>query len=172
MAESLYGLALDHLVIACVDVALTCQGQILLIQRSRYPHPSWWLVGGRMVAGEQPQQTAMRKVATEIGIQMLTAEQLQYIGTYSTCFALRHQPPQHHGSHTLNITFHAELTTAEREHIRLVPEEGLGWQWVDLKQVAAILDRNQVFDRALLHIIQDLQTVLASCQTASSPLHS
>ncbi|GAB4383643.1 MAG: hypothetical protein Kow00121_45860 [Elainellaceae cyanobacterium] len=154
-----YGMALDHLVIACVDVIFTHQSQVLLVKRNRYPHPSWWIVGGRMVAGEEPKQTAIRKAAAEIGIQTLEAASLRYVGTYSTCFAFRQQVPQDHGSHTLNITFHAELTSSERKQMRLYPNEHTTWQWVKLNQLEQILDRSQVMDQALLRIMQDLQTL-------------
>lgn len=165
LSEEIYGVALDHLVIACVDVALICQNQVLLVQRNRHPRPSWWIVGGRMIAGEDPKQTAIRKTAQELGLYELDADRLHYVSSYSTCFAFRHQAPQHHGSHTLNITYSLALTADEREKIVIHPDEHQTWRWMQLDEVIGLLDTNQVMDRALLSVMQDLQPFL-DCSTS------
>jgi ADP-ribose pyrophosphatase YjhB (NUDIX family) len=156
LPADLYGAALDHLVIACVDLVCTQQRQVLLVKRQRHPRPSWWLVGGRMVAGEAPQQTAIRQAAQEMDL-CLQSDRLHYIGTYSTCFAQRHQPPQHHGSHTVNITYQVELTAAERSHLRLHPDEQETWQWFELEQALRLFDTPQVLDQALLTVLRVAQ---------------
>lgn len=156
ISDQVYSNALDHLVIACVDVAFTYQGKVLLVKRNRYPRRSWWVVGGRMIAGEAPKQTAIRKVLRELSLQ-IDASRLQYVGVYSTCFAFRHQAPQHHGSHTLNLTYQTELTPLEQETIELHPDEHEIWQWVEMSEVSHWLDRHQEMDRALLQVIQDLR---------------
>lgn len=160
LPAEVYNIALDHLVIACVDVVFTYQNQVLLAQRNRYPRSSWWIIGGRMVSGEDPKQTAIRKAAQELGIESLSADRLQYIGCYSTCFAFRHQAPEQHGSHTLNLTYRAELTAHERENILICPAEHQTWQWFKLDQVVCLLDIEQTMDRALLRVMQDLQGCL------------
>lgn len=160
LAAEVYTAALDHLVLACVDIVPTHQGQVLLVQRNRYPRSSWWIVGGRMVAGEAPEATAVRKAAQELGLVHLKPDRLQYIGTYSTCFAFRHQTPQHHGSHTLNITYTVELTRSELEKIAVHPHEHETWQWFSITDALRLLNTDRTMDRALLRIVQDLQPFL------------
>ncbi|MBI4781809.1 MAG: NUDIX hydrolase [Oscillatoriophycideae cyanobacterium NC_groundwater_1537_Pr4_S-0.65um_50_18] len=160
MMADAYGMALDHLVITCVDLVLTYQNRVLLTQRQRPPRASWWLIGGRMMAGEAPTEAALRKASEEANLQDLTADRLRYVGAYSTCFATRHQPPQHHGLHSLNLTYQLELTEAEQGAIVLIPEEYSDWRWVEVTQVAAILaedvSSDAAIDQALLRVIQDL----------------
>lgn len=156
MPDEAYGIALDHLVFACVDIIFTCQREILLAKRNRYPRPSWWIVGGRMAAGEDPKQTAMRKAAQEANLQDLAASRFQCIGVYSTCFSLRQQKPEHHGSHSLNVTYQIELTAAERQQLALQSSEYDHWCWVDRDRVEELLNPKDEFDAFLLRVLQDL----------------
>jgi ADP-ribose pyrophosphatase YjhB (NUDIX family) len=155
--DATYGKALDYLVIACVDLVFLCKNQILLIKRNRYPRCSWWIVGGRMSAGENPQDAASRKALQEAGLDNLHPSRFKYVGVYSTCFAVRHQAPEHHGSHTLNVTYSVELTPTEKERIDLQQEEHSTWRWVELNQVENLLDLEDVMDQALLKVIKDSQ---------------
>jgi ADP-ribose pyrophosphatase YjhB (NUDIX family) len=154
--ESTYGLALDHLVIACVDLVFTTGTAVLLGKRHRYPRPDWWVIGGRMAAGESPQQAAIRKASQEAGLH-LEPDRLKWIGVYSTCFATRHQPPQSHGVHTLNLAYRVELTTPEQQHVVLSADEYVTWQWVELDQIANFLEGDRVMDKALIQMVQAAQ---------------
>ncbi len=164
LPTSVYGAALDYLVIACTDLVFTHNKQVLLAQRDRPPRASWWVVGGRMAAGETPVEAALRKAREEARLS-LTGDRLRCIGVYSTCFAMRHQPPQQNGVHTLNVTYQIELTTAEQAAIVLDAEEYSAWQWVDADKVGSTLaadnanhdpTNHDAMDQALLQIIQDL----------------
>jgi 8-oxo-dGTP pyrophosphatase MutT (NUDIX family) len=155
LATEVYSTALDHLVIACVDAVLICEQQVLLAKRNRYPRPSWWIIGGRMTAGENPEAAICRQVANETKLTGLQPDRFTFIGVYSTCFAFRHQPPSHHGSHTLNLTYQIELTAAEKAQIHLQADEHATWSWVNFDRLSSLLDGNQVMDRALLQILQD-----------------
>lgn len=154
LAIEVYSAALDHLVIACVDAVLTCEQQILLAKRNRYPHPSWWIIGGRMSAGESPQAAICRKVANETKLDF-QPDRFTFVGVYSTCFAFRHQPPQHHGSHTLNLTYQIELTASEKAQLQLQQDEHETWAWVNFDRLPVLLSSNQFMDRALLQILQN-----------------
>lgn len=174
LSEDIYSAALDHLVIACVDVVFTHQAHVLLVKRNRYPRRSWWIVGGRMRVGESPVQTAIRKTSQELSLHNIDASRLQYVGTYSTCFAVRHQPPQHHGSHTLNVTYWTELTAIEKEQITLHPSEHETWEWLAIDRVHELLctdhetdhhktdhhDADQEMDRALWRVILDVKRLM------------
>ncbi|MBW4695710.1 MAG: NUDIX hydrolase [Lyngbya sp. HA4199-MV5] len=156
MPEATYSTALDFLVFACVDLVFTHQHQILLAKRNTEPRSSWWLVGGRMVAGEAPTDTAKRKAQQEAQLDNLNADRFQYIGVYSTCFATRRQAPQHHGSHSLNVTYQIELTAEEREQVNLRSDEYDTWQWIDLEDVSSLLKLDDAMDQALLRVVSDV----------------
>ena len=157
MPEAAYGTALDFLVFACVDLVFTHHNQLLLAKRNTQPRSSWWLVGGRMAAGEAPTATATRKAWQEAQLADVAADRFQYIGVYSTCFAVRHQAPQQHGSHSLNLTYRIELTAKEKEQLKLRSDEYDTWQWVSLSEVVSWLNPNHALDQALLRVIHDLQ---------------
>lgn len=159
-----YSAALDHLVVACTDLVFTHKTQVLLAQRRRPPRPSWWIIGGRMAAGETPIEAALRKAREEAHL-ILTGDRLRCIGVYSTCFAERYQPPQRNGVHTLNVTYQIELTEVEQSAIVLDAEEYSAWQWVDVAEVGSVLapdsTKHDAMDIALLQVIQDLGYLLS-----------
>jgi ADP-ribose pyrophosphatase YjhB (NUDIX family) len=157
MSDDVYSTALDFLVFACVDLVFTYQNQVLLAKRNTAPRSSWWIVGGRMAAGEAPKATARRKAQQEAQLANLETSRLQYVGVYSTCFAVRHQPPQHHGSHSVNITYQIELTLQEKEQLRLRSDEYDVWQWFSVEEAKALLDTSEAMDHALLKIVESLK---------------
>lgn len=156
LPQPIYSAALDYLVFACVDLVLTHQTQILLAMRKTEPRRSWWIIGGRMTAGESPLATAQRKAAQEASLLNLEPSRFQYIGVYSTCFARRAQAPQQHGSHSLNITYQLEVTRSEHAQICLNASEYETWQWIDRPAIALLLNPTEPLDAALLRIMQDL----------------
>jgi len=157
LSQETYARALDHLVITCVDIALVFDSQVFLAKRRQYPRKSWWLIGGRMRAGESPLETAQRKLAQEAGLTV-TGDRLHYVGVYSTCFAIRAQPPQHHGSHSVNLTYQLQLTAPEKTQISLDPQEyEPDWGWFDFLQLQHQFDCQNPLDQALLKILGDLQ---------------
>lgn len=157
MPETAYSTALDFLVFACVDLVFTHRHQILLAKRNTEPRSSWWIVGGRMVAGESPKDTAIRKAQQEAQLANLNPDRFQCLGIYSTCFATRRQAPIHHGSHSLNVTYQIELTVLEKEQLKLRSDEYDTWQWMDLDHVNSLLKPDDAMDQALLRIVSDLQ---------------
>lgn len=158
MPEADYAVALDYLVFTCVDLAFCHQNQILLARRNRYPRKTWWIIGGRMVAGESPIATAQRKALEEAGLANLTDDRFQFIGVYSTSFAFREQEPMHHGSHSVNLTYQVELTEPETQSLQLIQTEyEADYRWVDLEQVMHLVDLEDSLDQALLAIVHDIE---------------
>jgi ADP-ribose pyrophosphatase YjhB (NUDIX family) len=157
LPTQIYSQALDHLVIACVDIVLTHQTEIFLAKRNYPPRPSWWILGGRMVAGEAPLAAATRKIKEEAALN-IAGDRLQFIGVYSTCFADRQQPPQQNGLHSLNITYQLEVTTIEKAHLKLSTTEYERGEWMSGDRICSLLDNQIVMDNALLQIVQDLST--------------
>ncbi|WP_242025442.1 NUDIX hydrolase [Leptolyngbya sp. FACHB-36] len=159
LPEDVYTRSLDYLVFACVDLVFTAGSQMLLAKRKTLPRASWWIVGGRMAAGESPKEAARRKAAKEARLEGLSDDRFRYVGVYSTCFATRQQPPQQHGSHSLNLTFQVELTVEEQQRMTLRSDEYDTWQWVERSEVSALLNANDGLDEALLQVIGDLAPV-------------
>ncbi|MDX2229093.1 MAG: NUDIX domain-containing protein [Leptolyngbyaceae cyanobacterium bins.349] len=161
MAESDYAAALDHLVLTCVDLVFLHQNQILLARRNRYPRKTWWVIGGRMVAGEPPIEAAQRKAVEEAGLAHLAGDRFRLVGVYSTSFAFREQAPTHHGSHTVNLTYLIELTAAEKAALMLTSAEyEADYQWIELDQVMHLIDPNDSLDQALVAIVHDVKKAL------------
>jgi ADP-ribose pyrophosphatase YjhB (NUDIX family) len=152
-----YSLALDYLVFTCVDLAFTWNDRIVLARRNQYPRKSWWIMGGRMVAGESPIAAAQRKASEEAGLNNLEPERFEYAGVYSTCFALRNQEPMQNGSHSVNLTYQIALTEAEKDQVKLNQEYDAAWKWVEFEAVNQLLDLNNILDRALFTILQTLR---------------
>jgi ADP-ribose pyrophosphatase YjhB (NUDIX family) len=158
MPEVDYSSALDHIVFTCVDIAFLHDNQLLLAKRNRYPRKSWWIIGGRMVAGENPIETAQRKAAEEAQLKDLAIERFQYIGVYSTSFAFREQAPSHHGSHSVNLTYQVMLSKPETHLLQLTSSEyDSDYQWVQLDQISQLTDASDPLDQALLQVVQDLR---------------
>lgn len=155
MSEEDYSAALDNLVITCVDVVLTLEGKVLLGKRNVYPRKTWWVIGGRMLPGEEPIYAAKRKLIDEAGID-IDVFRLKYIGCYSTCFAFRQQEPQRNGSHTLNLTYQLELKKHESQ-IELKNSEYETSRWFEIREIVDLLDPNNQLDKALLQVVKDLQ---------------
>lgn len=55
--------------IICVDMIVTDErGRYLLVRRKNHPlRGQWWVVGGRVLLGEHPEDAAHRKVFEEVG---------------------------------------------------------------------------------------------------------
>ncbi len=158
MSEVAYSSALDHLVFTCVDIAFLYGDRLLLAKRNHYPRRSWWIIGGRMVAGESPIETAQRKSSEEAQLHDLAAQRFQYVGVYSTSFALREQAPMHHGSHSVNLTYQVALSESETHRLQLTSREyDPDYQWLPLEQISALVDADSPLDQALLQMVQDLR---------------
>lgn len=152
LPKEVFSQALDHIVIACVDLVFTYQQQVLLAKRRTYPQKSWWVIGGRMIAGESPLAAAQRKAEQEAAL-ILTDDRCQYIGTYSTCFAQRQQAPQERGLHSLNITYQVRLTAPEKAALQLDTEEYDCWQWCTYPDVLRLVNPTKALNQALLNLL-------------------
>jgi ADP-ribose pyrophosphatase YjhB (NUDIX family) len=127
LPDDLYAAALDTLVIVCVDFIPLHDGKMLLSRRTRQPHPSWWVNGGRMRKGEVYGEAASRLMRDELGLRV-ACERFKLLGHYSLQWDTRAQAPQGNGCHTLSITHAIELTADEVDRISPCDEyDGLTW---------------------------------------------
>lgn len=158
LPTEVFAQALDHLVITCVDLVFSHQQQVLLAKRRTYPQKSWWIIGGRMIAGESPLDAAQRKAQEEAGLA-IAPDRFQFIGVYSTCFAYRQQSPQERGLHSLNLTYRVALTSSEHKQVHLEPKEYSEQQWYSHRQALSQLNAAQGMDRVLLHLLDRIYGV-------------
>jgi colanic acid biosynthesis protein WcaH len=106
--EPLYRQMLEHLPIACVDVAIVAQGSILLLKRTTPPAENqWWLPGGRVHKGETLQAAAVRKTQQEVGIDC------QISGIIYTGETIFEAGSNGFPLHTINICFLAHPLDSE-----------------------------------------------------------
>ncbi|MGB3495684.1 MAG: NUDIX domain-containing protein, partial [Elainellaceae cyanobacterium] len=149
-----YGQCLDYVVITCVDIVFFHRDQLLIGKRKTYPKRGWWIIGGRMYAGESPLEAVARKADQEANVQVDQSRFL-FVNAYSTCFATRQQEPQHHGLHSVNLTYTLTLTDQEAEQLRLTSSEYDEWAWVSLEDLRHRLDLADSLDQALWAIAYD-----------------
>lgn len=72
ISPEIYEKILEYSVISAVDIVIyNGDGRVLLAKRTQEPcRGQWWIPGGRQVKGEMPEQTAIRKVREEIGLEI------------------------------------------------------------------------------------------------------
>lgn len=134
MQEEKYAEALDALVVACVDIVLVHKGLILLGERSRHPHPDWWILGGRMFRGEYFEDTAQRILAAEGGITVKDKDRFRKIGVANFLWNERAQWPAGNGSQQISIT---TLLLLKEEEIELLThnDEYNQFSWVSTETI-------------------------------------
>jgi mutator protein MutT len=99
------------------SVALVHKQDVLLIQRARAPmKDSWTLPGGRMEAGETPEQCALREIKEELGL---------------SAFGLR--PVRQLQVQRFRLQVFA--TEAFEGEIVPNPEEIRAWRWARIEQI-------------------------------------
>ncbi len=154
MPAETYGICLDYVVITCVDIVFLYHDRLLVGKRNTYPRKGWWIIGGRMHAGESPLNAVSRKANQEANIRA-DPSRFIFINAYSTCFSTRQQEPRQHGLHSVNLTYTLKLTNDEADSLRLTSSEYDEWTWIDLDALRQRLELDNELDQALLAIAQD-----------------
>jgi ADP-ribose pyrophosphatase YjhB (NUDIX family) len=141
-SDEIYAQILDSIVIACGDSILVCGNELLLIKRNLEPRADHWaIIGGRMFAGERPEETARRRLFQEAGLQIDDLNRFEFSEVYSAYYPIRAQAPQNNGSHTINFTFILKISPAEKEKIKLTESEYRDFRWVDIAAAADFLKK-------------------------------
>lgn len=146
--ENEYAKILDSIVVACSDVILVHNNEILITKRNIYPRKDWWVIGGRMISGEDPLSSAKRKLKEETGLS-ISKNRFDYINVYSTNFKNRKQEPQSNGSHTISFVYKVEITPKEKDTIKLVNSEYSGSKWLPIKEVKTFFKKDLFKDMFL-----------------------
>jgi ADP-ribose pyrophosphatase YjhB (NUDIX family) len=114
--EEVYAKVLDSVVVACVDILVTCEDEVVIARRTRHPQASWWLFGGRMIAGESIFVTARRVMQNECGLDIPT-DRLVPLTTFVAAWNKRAHEPEDNGTHTLSVVLRVEITRDEYANI-------------------------------------------------------
>jgi ADP-ribose pyrophosphatase YjhB (NUDIX family) len=84
ISAKIYGEIASRLPIVCVDLLIWRDKKLLLVKRKNDPLKNqWWVVGGRVLLGEDPKDAARRKAKEEVGLDL---ESINFIGYYSDVF--------------------------------------------------------------------------------------
>lgn len=113
------------------------QGNILLLERADKPH-FWQSVTGSIEGTEALNQTALREVAEETGIQLLPQQlcDWQHSIIYEIYPHWRHRYPAgttHNTEHTFSACIARDST------IHLAPNEHTAYQWLPLQHAADLV---------------------------------
>lgn len=92
--------------IVCVDLLIWRDHKLLLVRRKNHPlRGHWWLVGGRVLLGEDPKDAARRKAKEEAGLELVSCK---FVAYYSDVFprnAFERTPTQ-----TVSLVFICEAS--------------------------------------------------------------
>lgn len=118
LPDDVYAQALESFVLACVDVVVIDSGDktLYLAKRIARPGAGWWWMGGRMVAGEEPRQTAVRVFARETDFHIDPAK-LSFVALQRNFFADRKQEPIDKGTDGICYVYAIELKDSERNAV-------------------------------------------------------
>jgi colanic acid biosynthesis protein WcaH len=127
-----YGRVLDHIVVACVDTAITNGGKILLVKRSVNPAKgSWWIFGGRLAKGENLHAAARRSLVRELSFN-IEEERFNEVGIFNLIWPVRREPITTNGCHHLLVAHQVEITNIEKECLDNFIEGDSRYIWIDL----------------------------------------
>ncbi|MEM7769487.1 MAG: NUDIX domain-containing protein [Cyanobacteria bacterium P01_E01_bin.6] len=156
----IYSTVLDRMVITCVDLLFIHNGKVLLGRRNGDPINGWWVIGGRMFAGESPIDAVQRKAKEEAGLS-IGRSPIQFLGVYSTAFATRRQPPVEHGLHSVNLAHIITVTSTEKAQIALTKAEYDTWAWVSQSDINTLLDPTRSLDQFVHRMVTDCWNAMA-----------
>ena len=114
LSDEEFSRAMESFTIVGTDVLFINRERrsVYLAKRKALPLLGYWMIGGRMLAGEDP-RTSMRRVAKrETGLE-LVADRFSFVKLNRYLWKTRAQDPHEKGSDNLCYTFIAELTPEE-----------------------------------------------------------
>jgi len=135
-----YAEVLDNIVIATTDfVVINPKGEMLLGKRSYYPAKGWWIIGGRLMPGESPQEAAARDIKRELKL-IISPKRFSYLGTYSMAWIKRRQAPEKNGTHSMSTIMALFISNKEVADIKLNEEhKEMKWRRPELVEKDAKL---------------------------------
>lgn len=124
LSDEAYEEALSSLIIVCADALIVDRAArtVYLATRRALPLPGPWLIGGRISAGDLPEDGIAHLMKRETGLSVESAR-FTFLSMHRYLFTKRQQVPQEKGSDTLAYTYAVELSAEERASVVLDPEE-------------------------------------------------
>lgn len=136
LTDEEYGHVLDYIVVSCVDCIVVSGEEMLLGYRAQEPYIGWWVMGGRMLWGECPEQTAQRVLQREVSLEISDLHRFTYVGTNSYVWERRAQPPEDHGCHMVGINYCLRISDAEKQ-VTQRAEDFQKIQWMNAREILA-----------------------------------
>jgi putative hydrolase of the HAD superfamily len=178
LADEEYGVCLDNMVKACVDVFLIHAetDRVLLAKRNYHPQKDWWVsCGGRMFPGETPRSTLARLFQREISMDLASLDfesksepdyiagidckgivSVDYVDCYTHIWGKRRQAPEDNGTCDVVIVFAVVASEEFFQSLVLDKEEYSDSKFVRLIDLVED-DKNKFFHPALSKIAQDIR---------------
>ncbi len=126
LSDEVYSKALEAMVVVCADAVIINKKKktFFLANRISKPMQGWWVIGGRVIRGEDPISAIQRKFEQETGLK-IEAEKFEFITFVRHQWKDRQQQPQDRPIDDLTYTFAIELTEQEIDKIKtsLDPKE-------------------------------------------------
>lgn len=118
LSDEVYAQAMESFVVVCTDTIIINKKRktFYLTKRSVYPLKTWWMVGGRMLAGENPLESIRRCFLRETGIDV-NPQRFTFIVFNRYILSYRKQEPRDTGSDSLAHVFSIELSDEEIQKI-------------------------------------------------------
>lgn len=128
VSDELYGQAITAFVIVCTDTAIVDMDDKLLYLAKRQAKPAntFWIVGGRMIAGESEAEAVARTFERETRLKVARSR-FKYLRNNRYWWRDREQQPQDLGSDGVAYTFTLEASDQEIEFI----SSNLDWREYD-----------------------------------------
>ncbi len=162
MSDDAYVQAVSSMVIVCADILFysASKGVVYLAKRKSKPLSNWWMIGGRIKAGDTGEQGAVNNIKRETGLEV-DPSRLKFLAMNRYFFNNRQQEPQDIACDSLCYTFaldisndelamaNTNLDKEEYEHV----SEGKGFRTFGLAEIKEAGTHPAILDLAG-HLIQ------------------
>lgn len=126
-----YGRALDCFVKGCADLLLQDAGGMMLMgKRKVHPQPDWWVLGGRMKAGDTVEEAAQRNCRRETGID-IDPSRWEFVCCQTMLWQFRKQAPEGNGTADFGVIMTAVVTEEEKATMNMCSAEYEEFGWFD-----------------------------------------
>lgn len=114
LTDKVYSQALEAMVVVCADAVIVNKEKktFILANRISKPMQGWWVIGGRVMRGEDPLEAIKRKFKQETGLNIPT-KRFEFVTFIRHQWRNRQQKPQNKPVDDISYTFAIELNKKE-----------------------------------------------------------